>query len=130
MKHVIPFGDRILVKRKKVGEKIKAESIVLPDSVTERDTDLAEVIYVPELTFADKNLIENSEQIIDSLLDKAKQGDSGAFEQVLIFNHYLKIKHLKAGDEIFMGKYVGTNFYDTNAKCELTMVSESNNSGS
>lgn len=120
MKKVIPFGDRILVKRKKVGET-RSSSIVLPDSTKDADTDLAIVVYVPELSFTDEKLIGNSPTIISGLVIKAHD-DPKALEMLITFNHYLKLKDLKAGDEIFMGKYVGTTFIDSNNSEELTMV--------
>ena len=127
MKHIIPFGDRILVKRKKVGDAVgdtyeKDGVIVRPESNKSAETDLATVVYIPELSFIDKYLIEHSEEIVDSLDKKAREGDTQAFDALLTYNHYLKIKTLKPGDEIFMGKYVGTTFYDSNARDDLTMV--------
>ena len=69
MKHIVPFGDRILVIRDKVGEKVAKDSLIeLPDSVKERDTDLATVIDTPDNTFADNSLIEKAENTDHSLL--------------------------------------------------------------
>lgn len=108
MKKVTPFGNRILVKRRKIGEK--AGSIVLPDEVKERQTEIADVVYVPDHTFCDKKLIENAEKIIDSLAKKAEEGDVDAVSSLIDFNEYLRVKTLKPGDVLFIGKYVGTDF--------------------
>ena len=73
---IIPFGNRILVKRRKIGEKVG--SIYLPDETKERNTDLADVVYVPDLTFADKHIIDNQEEIIKNITEEAKRGDPEA----------------------------------------------------
>jgi len=120
MPKVIPFGDRMLVKRRKVGEK--AGSIFLPDEAKERPTDLADVIFIPEHSFADIKLIENSEQIIGSLVKKAANGNSDALVALLTFNSFLKIKSIKVGDAVMISKYVGTTFHETGSNEELTLV--------
>jgi len=120
MKKIIPYGDRILVKRRKVGEK--SGSIYLPDQTSERPTDLADVLHVSDHTFTDKELIENSECIVDSLIEKAKEGDSDALISLLRFNDYLKIKSIKKGDAVMVGKYVGIDFHDTENTEMLTLV--------
>ena len=119
---IIPFGDRILVKRRKIGEKIG--SIILPDEVKERNTDLADVVYVPDLTFADKHIIDNQEAIVRAITERAKTGDSGALEALLGLNQFLKVKSIKTGDAVMVSKYVGVDFHDTEGK-NLTLVSGS-----
>jgi len=124
MKKVIPFGDRILVKRKKAVEVTTLkEGIVLPDTAGDKSTDLAVVKHIPEVTFTDKKLIEESEAIIEAQVERAKQGDPDSFRTLFNYNHYLKLKMLRVGDEIFMSKYVGVDFYDSGVRETLTMVS-------
>ena len=123
MKHVIPFGDRILVRRKEHKE-VKAESvIVLPDTVDSRDTDMAVVIYIPELSFIDKALFDNIDDIIEGQLKTAKEGNPNSLDAMTDLNLYLKLKSLKVGDEIFIGKYCGTTFEEIgNPGKHLTML--------
>lgn len=108
MKKIVPYGDRILVSRRKTGEKVG--SIILPGAAADRPTDVADVVYVPDHTFCDKQLIENSENIINGLTKKAEEGDSQAVISLLRFNEYLKLKTLKPGDTLLIGKFVGTDF--------------------
>ena len=118
---LIPFGDRILVQRKTVGEK--AGSIYLPDTVKERPTDIAEVLYTPEHTFADKELLLHADRIITALTKKSQEGDPDALVALLRLNEFIKIKSIQPGDKIFISKYVGTDFYDTNnPEQSLTIV--------
>lgn len=118
---VIPFGDNILCRRKKIGEK--AGSLYLPDQVQERDTDLAVVVYVPDLTFTDKLIMDNIENIVNSVAKKAiENGDKDAIEALLSFNDFAKRKSIKVGDEIFISKYIGTDFHQTGEKENLTLV--------
>ena len=127
MKRVQPFGDRILVRKKKVKDvKQKADSIIImPDIVEERPTDLAIIVSMPELSLADEKLIEKAEVIISSLSKNASNGDSEALISLLRFKTFCAIKSLRPGDEIMIGKYVGTTFQDTNSDEPLTMVLES-----
>src|SRR3990167_7356990 len=120
MSRVIPFGDRILVRRKKIGEK--AGSIIMPDQVKERDTDLAEVIYVPELTFSDKEILNNAEQIVKALTEKAINGDDKALIALLRINEFVKIKSIKEGDGVLISRYVGVSFHETGETEDLTLV--------
>jgi len=121
MPKIVPFGNRILVRRRKVGEK--AGSLYLPDSVKDRNTDIADVIEVPELTFSDKYILDNAEKVIGVMTEKVKQGDSHALTALLEINHFVKIKSIKPGDVVFMSKYVGTTFHETGKNEELTLVS-------
>ena len=121
MPRVIPFGDRILCKKKKVGQKLGTGVLVAPEDVADRDTDLATVVHIPDNSFADEELITNAEEIIKGLGDKATAGDSDALVALLQFRTYLNIKSLKKGDDVMIGKYVGTTFYDSEAKGELTL---------
>lgn len=121
---IIPFGDRILVQRRKVGEKAGNAGIILPGRVAEHDTDLADVVFIPDLTFADKQLIDNSIDIINSLTSKARGGDAQAFQALLDFNRYLKVKTLQVGDAVMISKYVGTQFFDNHSQQTYTLVSE------
>lgn len=110
MKKIIPFGDRILVKRQKIGDKIGSGILHAADQTAERLTEIAQVVAVPDNTLCDKGLLENAESIIQSLENKIKSGDSEALLSLLRFNDYLRIKALRVGDKIFLGKYVGTDF--------------------
>ena len=119
---VIPFGDRILVKRRKIGEKVKEDSmIVLPDAVKERNTDLADVMHVPDLTFADKYILDNAEPIIKAITQKAINGNEDALNALLKLNAFMKEKSVKEGDAIMVGKYVGTDFHTSDNE-DLTLV--------
>ena len=111
VKHkVIPLGNRILVKRRRVGNEIGKGIIVAAQETAERPTDLADVVYIPEHTFADKSIIEKSEDIVKSLTDSATKGDYKALEALLSLNYFLKVKSLKPGDCVFISKYIGTDF--------------------
>lgn len=122
MKTILPIGNRILCKRKKVGDKLGSGIIVAADMTADRSTDLAVVTYVPEQSFADIQLIQRAEVIINSLVDKASAGDSAALKGLLEFNYFLKMKSLKVGDEIFLSKYVGTDFHDNNSPDMMTIT--------
>ncbi len=122
-KRIVPYGNRILCRRRPVGEKIGQGILVLTDEMKERPTDIADVVYVPEHSFADKELISNAESIIKSLAEKAKNGDSESLKGLLEFNFYLKIKSLQPGDVIFISKYVGTDFHTTEDSRMMTVVS-------
>lgn len=117
---IIPFGNRILCKRQTVGEK--AGSIYMPDEVKERATDLAEVTYIPDLTFGDKAILENAEQIISSVVEQAKSGNSYAINTLLELNNFIKEKSVKVGDKIFISKYVGMDFHETGKLENQTLV--------
>lgn len=123
MKHIIPLGDRLLVKREVVGEKLGSEGIIIAAVETkERATDIANVIHVPEHSFADKQLIERAEQIVEAQTKRAEKGDPDSLIALLQYNRYLKIKSIKPGDKVFISKYVGITFHDTTGQGELTMV--------
>ena len=122
---IIPFGNRILVKRQKIGGKAGKENLIyLPDTTADRTTDIAEVIYVPEHSFADKAIIEKSESIILSLVEKAEKGDTEALASLLELNTFLKIKMIKPGDRVFIGTYSGINFHDNTSPDMQTIVRE------
>ena len=122
MKTIIPYGDRILVKRRTIGDKLGAGIIVAADQTKERPTDIADVVYVTDHTFTDKELINNASSIIASLIKKAGSGDSDALISLLRFNDYLKIKSIKKGDTVMINKYVGIDFADNQGSGQLTLV--------
>jgi len=122
MPKIIPFGDRILCKRRKIGTKIG--SIELPDSVKERTTDLADIIHVPDLTFGDKQILENADDIIKSLTREACKGDDEALIGLMRINEFVKIKSVKVGDAVMVGRYVGTEFHETGGQDNLVLVRE------
>ena len=117
---VIPFGNRILCKRITIGEK--AGSLYMPDEIKERVTDLAEVTYIPDLTFGDKAILDNAEQIISSVVEQAKTGNSYAINTLLELNNFIKEKSINVGDKIFISKYVGIDFHETGSNEMLTLV--------
>lgn len=121
MKKVIPYGNRLLVRRRRVGDKL-GSIIIAADETAARPTDLADVVYVPNHTFADKELIENSQAIITGLKDKAITGDAAAFKALLDFHAYLRIKALQPGKVVFISKYIGTDFHDNEGSGTLTLV--------
>ena len=122
MPKIIPFHDSIVVKRKRADTlKNKESKVVLPDSVKERPTDLATVVSVPDNSFADKDLIECSVEIIKEQIEKAKNGDSGALLTLIEYNKYLKNKSIRPGDEVMVNKYIGTDFYDNQGQFGLTL---------
>ena len=121
-KVVKPYGDRILVQRKKIGEKLGSGILHAPDTVAERSTDVAEVVYVPDHTFCDKTLIENGDKIVLGLAKKAEEGDSQAVISLLRLNEYFKIKAIQPGDTLLIGKYVGTDFNIKETGQNLTVL--------
>lgn len=123
-KQIVPYGNRVIVRKKKIGEKLG--SIILASGETkDRDTDLAVIAYVPDLSFADEELISNGEEIVKALTEKARQGSAEALNALINFNDYLRIKALKVGDEILLGKYVGITFHATGQTEDLTLAESS-----
>lgn len=121
-KHIIPLGDRIVVRRRKVGEKLGSSGLIVAAETTqEAKTDIADVVYVPEHSFADKKLIGAQEKIVGSQVASAMQGDAQALIALLQFNTFLKIKSIKPGDTIFMGKYSGIDIADNSGE-QVTIV--------
>lgn len=122
MPKVIPFGDNILVRRRKIGEKIGAAKIIVAaDETKERPTDLADVMETPDLTFADKYILDNAEAVVSSLTEKAKSGDSDAVNSLLSLNEFIKRKSIRVGDAVMIGKYVGVDFHDSDDE-DMTLV--------
>lgn len=119
-KKLIPYGTRLLVKRRKVDQTSK--HIILPDEVASLPTDIADVVSVPDQSFCDKELIANSEAIIKGLTDKAKAGDGIAFKSLLEFNEYLRLATVKPGDVLMIGKYIGTDFLIQETNQYLTVL--------
>ena len=120
MPNIIPFGNRILVKRRKVGEKVG--SIVMPDIIKEHDTDLADVIFVPDLTFSDKHILDNAEKIVKGLTAKACEGDAEALKALLDVNDFVRLKSIKPNDVVMISRYVGTTFHEKGKSEDLTLV--------
>lgn len=121
MKKIIPLGERILVKRRKIGDKL-GSVIVAAEETADRPTDLADVVYIPEHSFADRELIENAEPIIQALTKEASDGDSDALEALLRYNQFLKIKSIRPGMQVMISKYVGTDFHSSESRENLTVV--------
>lgn len=133
-KKLIPFGNRFLVKRRPIGAKLGSGLIIAADETKDRPTDIADVEYVPNHTFADKELLDNAEAIVKGISEKAKNGDVEALKALLEFNAYIRIKMVKPGMTIMLGKYVGTDFMTSedqrtvtvcNAEDIIAIVSES-----
>lgn len=121
MPKIIPFGDRILVKRKKVGDTHKS-NIILTQEASERDTELAKILHIPEHSFCDTQLIEKAEKIVKSLTMSAETGDSEALKALLLYREYLNIKSLQVGDWVMISKYVGIQFNDSEGRQDLWLV--------
>lgn len=119
-KKLIPYGTRLLVKRRKIEQT--SSSIILPDAVANMPTDIADVVAVPDQSLCDKELLANSEQIIKGLSDKAKQGDAQAVKALFEFNEYLRLITLKPGDVLMIGKYIGTDFLIQETNQYLTVM--------
>jgi co-chaperonin GroES (HSP10) len=118
-----PFGDRLLVKRRVVGQKLGSGILYASDATGSKATDLADIISVPDFTCADVALLAAKERIIGRLTSKAAEGDAEALKALLNFNTYLSIKDLKAGDCVMISKYVGVTFNTSdNSQEDLTIV--------
>lgn len=125
MPKMIPFGDRILVRRRIVGEKIGKEKLIYaPDKTKEAKTDLADIVSVPEHTFSDGYILERSDEIVKALTEEAIKGNSEALIGLLRINEFVKLKSLQPGDVVLISKYTGTDFHDDNPENEMTLVRE------
>jgi co-chaperonin GroES (HSP10) len=123
MNKLIPFGERILVKRKTVGEKVG--KIVLPEDVAERATDLAVVTFIPEASLVDDRILEMAPNIVEALVQKSSEGDSDALIALLRLGEFCKLRSIKVGDEVMISKYVGVDFHETGSNEQLTLVNMS-----
>ncbi|MCK9370584.1 hypothetical protein M0R04_11800 [Candidatus Dojkabacteria bacterium] len=123
MSQIIPFGERILVKRKTIGAK--AGNIILPENVAERATDLAVVKFVPEASLADEKILSNAPVIISSLVNKSSEGDSEALIALLRLGEFCKLRSIKVGDEVMISRYVGVEFHESGSNEQLTLVNMS-----
>lgn len=119
-KKLIPYGTRLLVKRRKVDQV--SIHIILPDETAGMPTDIADVVATPDQSFCDKELIANSEAIILGLSKRAQEGDGQAFKALLEFNEYLRVVTLKPGDTLMIGKYIGTDFLIQETNQYLTVM--------
>jgi co-chaperonin GroES (HSP10) len=122
-KKLIPYGTRILVKRRKVEDK--SSHIILPDEVKNLPTDIADVIDVPEQTFTDQRLIANASAIITALTQKACEGDAAAVKALLDFREYLQVMTIQKGDVLLMARYGGTDFLIQETNSMLCVVEAS-----
>lgn len=121
MKKLTPYGNRFLVKRRPIGEKLGSGLLISADETKDRPTDIADVVYVPDHTFADVELINNSQKIVTALKDKVLSGDVDALKTLIEFNHYIRIKSIRPGMTIMLGKYVGTDFMTSEDQRTLTV---------
>lgn len=120
-KKLVPFGNRYLVKRRPIGTKLGSGLIIAADETKDRPTDIADVLYVPDHTWADKELLANAESIVKGLGDKAKAGDIEAVKALIEFNNYIRIKSIRPGMTIMLGKYVGTDFMTSEDNRTITV---------
>lgn len=109
-KKIIPYGDKILVQRQRIGKTMGSGIIHTTTETEERPTEIAEVVYIPDHSFTDKSLLEHAEQIINALTAKCTGGDSEALISLLRFHEYLQIKSIKVGDKLMISRYAGTDF--------------------
>ena len=121
-KTIIPFGDRILVRRRKIGSKLGSGALVAPDTTADRPTDIADVVFIPINSWVDTHLLSKGEKVIGELAKKAEEGSHFALDSLLEFNKYLRQKSIQVGDAIMISKYVGVDF-DTSEFEGLTLVS-------
>ncbi len=123
---IIPFKDTLLCKRRKVSTTLKdgktEGGIILPEETQDRSTNLADVTEVAELTFADQQILDNAEKIVDGLTKKAAEGDSDALKSLYEINDFVKRKSIKVGDAIFLASYSGVDFYATGIKEQQTII--------
>lgn len=126
MPKIIPFKDTLLCKRRKVGATLKGGKteggIILPEETQDRSTDLADVTEVAELTFADQQILDNAEKIVESLTKKASEGDCEALKSLFEINDFVKRKSIKVGDAIFLARYSGTDFFATGVTEQQTII--------
>lgn len=126
MPKIIPFKDTLIVKRRKIGTTLKdgktEGGIILPKTVEERDTDLADVLQVAELTFADQHILDNAEEIVKGLTEKATKGDCEAMKSLFDINDFIKRKSVKVGDAIFLARYSGLDFSETGVTETQTVI--------
>lgn len=126
MKQIVPFGNRILVQRRKVGEKLGSGLLIAPDQTADNPTEIAEVIFIPEFTMVDRELVNNAEAIIRNLSAASQIGDSHAFEMLLKFKDYLQIKAIQEKDLVFISRYMQTDVFigETNQTVTLMDVGD------
>jgi len=60
--------------------------------------------------------------MVKSLGKEARRGNSDALIALLRLNEFIKIKSIKEGDAIMLGKYVGIDFMDSNLKENMTLA--------
>lgn len=120
---LIPYGTRILVKRRKVEDK--SSHIILPDEVKNLPTDVADVIEVPEQTFTDQKLIANAGAIIEALTIEACKGNAQAVASLLSLKEYLQVMTIRKGDVLLMARYGGTDFLIQETNSMLCVVEAS-----
>lgn len=125
-KMLVPCGERILVKRQSIGGKLGSGILHAPADTADRPTEIAEVLYIPELSAIDKSLIENSSQITEALAIKCKSGDSEALNSLMEFNRYwndyLRYRLLKVGAKIMISRYAGTDMLIQETNQFLTLI--------
>lgn len=119
---LIPWGTRLLVKRRKVDASHTSSHIILPDEVKDLPTDIADVIEVPEHTMVDISLLRNAQTIIDQLSVKANQGEAASVEALFKLKEYLLVMTTKPGDVVLMARYGGTDFHIPETKQTLCVT--------
>ncbi len=127
MRRVHPCGDRIMVKRRIIGDTIgKAGIIVTAEETKERTTDIVDVLYVPDKHSAMQVLVASAESIIKALEKRLHEtGDPKCVESLLTMNEIQEKESVKVGDTLFIGKYNGIDFEDSdNEKATLVNVKD------
>lgn len=122
MIRILPFGDRVLVKRVTTGEIRKGSLIVFTDKTDSNESELAYVVAVPTNKFVDKCVEFTEEYLIKSIRKRLLNGEIELLKDIKEYNEYITLKKLKPGDKIMVSKYVGTVVDDEQAKNTTTFV--------
>ncbi len=120
MPKVVPFGNRCLCKRRKVGEK--SGSLYLPEQTAGQDTDLADVVHVPEKTLVDAEILKDVEITISNLGKRLRDGEPAAYECLEKIQKLIHHSLITVGSPVMIGKYVGVTFHDNQGGQDQTLV--------
>ncbi len=124
-KKIIPFGTRITVQRRKVGEKLGSGILIAPAQTADNPTEIATVIDVAH-DFIDDWLFQNADKIIAQFQKGVLEGDSGAYASLQSFKDYLRLKSIKVGDTVFISRYMQTDILigETNETITLMDIND------
>lgn len=125
MKKIFPFGSRITVQRKRVGEKLGSGILIAPDKTADNPTEIATVIDVAHDQIDDW-LLANADKIIESYQKRILEGDTSAYHTLIDLKDYIRSKVVKPGDTVFISKYMQTDIHigETNQTLTLMDVSD------